>query len=63
MEWLTWIEEITVTVTPYVEWLRSTATVLVTVTPNLGGLSPMMILSGFWLIMTGWQFLNDGRVI
>lgn len=36
-------------------------TVLVTATPSMGGLSPLMVFTGFgFLLFMGWEYLDRG---
>ena len=53
------LADILVKVLPWLQGVVDYADILVKATPSLGGLSPMMVLSGFWLILFGRDFLYD----
>ena len=44
------------------EWLDPFVDIVLTATPSLGGLSPLMVLSGFALVLVGgWNLMSERR--
>lgn len=43
-------------------WLWGQVNIVITATPSLGGLSPLMVMSGFALVLFGgWQIMGGKR--